>query len=189
VVKKRESAKPKTAKRPNYDDLRLEETIGFLLADSARTMTRVFSARIAAHGIGMGVFTFLRILWEEDGLTQTELADKARMRGPSAAAALHELERRGFVRRKDDPEDRRKVRVVLTSDGRRLYGLVMPHIAVTNQLMLRGFTTDEQLALKQMLRRIRINLAPSSLLSDAKHKKVAEAASRARTYSRTTTRG
>ena len=76
-------AKPPAGSK--YDHLRLEETVGFLLSDSTRTMTRAFSARIAVHGVGMGIFQFLRILWEEDGLTQVELADRARMRGPSAA--------------------------------------------------------------------------------------------------------
>jgi len=55
-------------------------------------MVRAFTKKIAVHGIGMGVFQFLRILWEEDGLTQSELAARARMKGPSAVAAIKELE-------------------------------------------------------------------------------------------------
>jgi DNA-binding MarR family transcriptional regulator len=161
LARKRSGSNGRTpARRAAYDDLRLEDTVGFLLADATRTMTRAFSARIAAHGVGMGIFTFLRILWEEDGLTQNELAARARMRGPSAAAALHELERRGFVRRTGDPHDRRKVRVVLSADGRKLYDLVMPDIALTNRFMLAGFSAAEQATLKRMLHRMRRNLAP-----------------------------
>lgn len=142
-----------------FDHLRLEETIGFLLADATRTMTRTFSARIARHGVGMGIFQFLRILWEHEGLTQSELAARARMRGPSAAGALHDLERRGFVRRVADRDDGRKLRVHLTPAGRRLYDLVMPDIDVTNRVMLAGFTAAERNTLKAMLRRMRRNLA------------------------------
>ena len=157
---KRNGATPATG-RSKFDHLRLEETVGFLLSDSTRTMTRAFSARIAVHGVGMGIFQFLRILWEEDGLTQVELADRARMRGPSAAGALHELERRGFVRRTADRHDRRKVRVLLTAEGRKLYDLVMPDIAVTNEIMLAGFSAAEQKTLKRMLHRMRRNLVPA----------------------------
>ena len=145
-----------------YHHLRLEDTVGFLLSDAARTMTRAFSLRIAAHGVGIGIFQFLRILWEEDGLTQAELANRTRMRGPSAAGALHDLERRGFVRRVVDQSDRRKVRVLLTARGKRLYDLVMPDIDVTNTVMLAGFTVDEQNTLKRMLHRMRRNLAPDA---------------------------
>lgn len=149
-------------RRSRYDHLRLEETVGFLLADATRTMTRTFSARIAGHGVGMGIFQLLRILWEEDGLTQSELAARARIRGPSAAGALHELDRRGFVRRITDKDDRRKVRVLLTPAGRRLYDVVMPDIDVTNRMMLSGFSASEQRTLKRMLHRMRHNLAAAS---------------------------
>jgi DNA-binding MarR family transcriptional regulator len=145
-----------------YDHLRLEDTVGFLLSDTVRTMTRAFSARIAIHGVGMGIFQFLRILWEDDNLTQAELAARTRMRGPSAAGALYELERRGFVRRVVDPQDRRKIRVRLTPKGRKLYDLVMPDIDITNRTMLAGFGAAEQRTLKRMLHRMRRNLAPAS---------------------------
>jgi DNA-binding MarR family transcriptional regulator len=149
-----------SGRRPNYDHLRLKETVGFLLSDTARTMTRVFTKKIAVHGIGMGIFQFMRILWEEDGLTQSELADRARMKGPSAVAAIKELEWRGFVRRVDDRHDRRKVRLFLTAEGRKLYDVVMPDIDAVRKLMLAGFSAAEQNQLKQMLRRMRRNLSP-----------------------------
>src|SRR5579863_1072863 len=145
-----------------FAHLRLEETVGFLLSDTVRTMTRAFSARIARHGVGMGIFQFLRVLWEDDGLTQVELAVRTRMRGASAAGALYELERRGFVRRVADSHDRRKIRVLLTPKGRQLYDLVMPDIDVTNRAMLAGFDAAEQRILKSMLHRMRHNLADAS---------------------------
>jgi DNA-binding MarR family transcriptional regulator len=147
------------ADKSRFDDLKLEETVGFLLSDASRTMTRTFSARIAEHGVGMGIFQFLRILWEEDGLSQSELASRTRLRGPSVASALYDLERRGLVKRVADRADGRKLRVLLTAQGRKLYDLVMPDIAATNQLMLADFTPAEQDLLKTMLRRIRRNLA------------------------------
>jgi DNA-binding MarR family transcriptional regulator len=136
--------------------------MGFLLSDTVRTMTRTFSARIAIHGVGMGTFQFLRVLWEDDSLTQAALAERTRMRGASAAGALHELEGRGFVRRVADPHDRRKIRVFLTLEGRQLYDLVMPDIEVTNRAMLAGFDAAEQHTLKLMLNRMRYNLAATS---------------------------
>jgi DNA-binding MarR family transcriptional regulator len=150
----------KSGRHPNYDHLRLEETIGFLLSDVTRTMTRVFTKKIAVHGIGMGIFQFMRILWEEDGLTQSELAERARMKGPSAVAAIKELEWRGFVRRVDDRHDRRKVRLFLTPEGRKLYDVVMPDIDAVRKIMMAGFSAAEQNQLKQMLRRMRRNLSP-----------------------------
>ncbi|MBM3529659.1 MAG: MarR family transcriptional regulator [Alphaproteobacteria bacterium] len=159
----RTAARRRTKSGRRYDHLKLDETVGFLVADTNRTMTRAFSARIAKHGVGMGIFQFLRILWEQEGLTQSELAARARMRGPSAAGALHELDRRGFVRRIGDGDDGRKLRVHLTPAGRRLYDLVMPDIDVTNRVMLADFNPAEQKALKTMLHRMRRNLAANEI--------------------------
>ena len=38
---------------------------------------RALQARLAAHGVSFGHWTFLRILWERDGLTQRELSAEA----------------------------------------------------------------------------------------------------------------
>ncbi len=162
MAKRRANGKAASKDRGRYAHLRLEETVGFLLSDTVRTMTRTFSARIARHGVGMGIFQFLRVLWEDDGLTQVELAERTRVRGASAAGALHQLERRGFVRRRADAHDRRKVRVLLTPKGRQLYDLVMPDIEATNHAMLLGFSGAEQRILKGMLHRMRRNLADAS---------------------------
>jgi DNA-binding MarR family transcriptional regulator len=161
VAKKHSKSKngERASTQSRFDHLRLQETLGFLLSDATRTMTRTFSARIGAHGVGMGIFQFLRILWEEDGLTQSQLAARTRVREPSAADALYDLERRGLVRRIADRVDRRKMCVLLTAEGRKLYDLVMPDIAATNGIMLAGFSAAEQEVLKSMLRRIRGNLA------------------------------
>ncbi len=91
--------------------------------------------------------------------------------GPSAAGALHELERRGFVRRIADSHDRRKIRVLLTPKGRQLYDLVMPDIEVTNRAMLAGFSAAEQRVLKTMLQRMRRNLAETSAKSVSKRER------------------
>jgi DNA-binding MarR family transcriptional regulator len=162
LAKRRANGNATRKDKARYAHLRLEETVGFLLSDTVRTMTRTFSARIARHGVGMGIFQFLRVLWEDDGLTQAELAERTRVRGASAAGALYELERRGFVRRLADIHDLRKVRVLLTPKGRLLYDLVMPDIEVTNRAMLQDFSIAEQRRLKSMLHRMRRNLADAS---------------------------
>jgi DNA-binding MarR family transcriptional regulator len=175
LPKRRTNGKATKSVAGRYAHLRLEKAVGFLLSDTVRTMTRAFSARIATHGVGMGIFQFLRVLWEEDGLTQAELAERTRMRGASAAGALYDLERRGFVRRVADADDRRKVRVLLTPKGRQLYDLVMPDIDVTNRAMLTGFDAAEQRTLKRMLHRMRHNLAVAAKKRSGAAKRRAEA--------------
>ena len=49
---------------------------------------RALQRRLAEHGVSFGHWTFLRILWERDGLTQRELSDEAGVMEPTTFAAL-----------------------------------------------------------------------------------------------------
>lgn len=44
------------------------------LAHLAKDATRALQMRLAEHAVSFGHWTFLRILWETDGLTQRELS-------------------------------------------------------------------------------------------------------------------
>lgn len=135
-----------------------ESTIGYLMWDTTRSFVRQFSVLIGSHGVNFGQWPFLRVLWAEDGLTQSELAARVKMRGPTTVAAVDWLERNGFVRRRANPDDQRKVNVYLTAKARRVYPIVVPDIQSVNEKAVRGFTRLEQETLKRLLGRLRENL-------------------------------
>lgn len=160
----------------------LEDAIGFLMWDATRAMTRTFSRNLKVHGIASGVFPFLRALWEKDGITQRQLADRIGVTGPTTVIALRQLERAGYVRRVADQEDARKILVYLSKDGRKLYNLAMPEVAIVMNLCLKGFSDQEQAQLKQFLHRFRRNIAQGNVEPAKKH-----AASAKKPAKRTTT--
>ena len=151
----RRTKKPDPAREAYYD---AESTIGYLMWDTTRSFVRRFSVLIGSHGVNFGQWPFLRVLWAEDGLTQSELAARVKMRGPTTVAAVDWLERHGLVRRRAHPDDQRKVNVFLTAKGRRVYPTVVPDIQSVNEKAARGFTRAELETLKSMLGRLRDNL-------------------------------
>jgi DNA-binding MarR family transcriptional regulator len=62
----------------------------------------------------------LRVLGRRPGISAGALAEVLRLHPSTLTGILHRLERRGLVRRTDDPEDRRRVHLALTPRGRRL---------------------------------------------------------------------
>ena len=54
----------------------------------------------------------------EEGVSQEELTRRIRIDKSATARALQSLEKKGFIERREDPEDRRVKRVYLTADGR-----------------------------------------------------------------------
>ncbi len=143
---------------PPDDQLAPEDTVGFLLWDTTRAFTTRFSRRLARHGLTFGLWPFLRALWEEDGLTQRQLSERVRMKGPTTVAAVNRLEQRGLVKRSHNEHDGRKINVFLTSEGRRIYDLVMPEVAAVNRQGIAGLSESEQADLKRLLRGLRGNM-------------------------------
>lgn len=135
-----------------------EDTVGFLLWDTTRAFTTRFSRRISRHGVTFGLWPFLRALWEEDGLTQRQLSERVRMKGPTTVAAVNRLEDRGLVRRVKNGSDGRKVNVFLTPKGRRIYDLVMPEVEAINSQGMATLSERDQETLKRLLRDLRHNM-------------------------------
>jgi len=70
---------------------------------------------------------------------------------------IDRLERKGLVRRVRCPEDRRKINLELTPEGKAVYPrLIESAIAVLNRY-LRGFSRDEIVQLETYLKRMLAN--------------------------------
>ncbi|MBM3485884.1 MAG: MarR family transcriptional regulator [Alphaproteobacteria bacterium] len=138
-----------------------EETIGFLIWDTSRAVTREFTQRITRHGLSFGLWPFLRALWEEDGLSQRQLSERVRMKGPTTVAAINRLEAKGFVRRVADPRDGRRINVYLTEKGRRTFDVAMPEVEAVNRRSLARLAKSDQETIKTYLRTIRANIGRS----------------------------
>ena len=64
------------------------DRLAHLVKDAARALLRALQLRLTAHGVSLGHWTFLRILWEKDGITQRELSEQAGVMEPTTTSAL-----------------------------------------------------------------------------------------------------
>ena len=69
---------------------------------------------LKARGFG----SILDVLTRRDGMTQAEIASMLDMRQQSVSEALEKLEQNGYIRREQSPENRRKVLIYVTEEGR-----------------------------------------------------------------------
>jgi len=79
------------------------------------------------HAFPLPQGTVLGRLDREGPQSVSDLAAGARMRPQSMAQNVQELEARGFVRRRPDPDDRRRAFVELTDAGREALALDRAH--------------------------------------------------------------
>ena len=133
-------------------------SVGYLVRRTHRAFTRALQARIAPHGVSIGMWYFLRVLWQEDWISQRELSQRVGMMEPTTASALTNMERKGFVRRLRNRTDRRIVNVFLTERGRALRGELLPLAAAVNEAALRGVSADELGRLRALLGKLQAGL-------------------------------
>ena len=146
---------------------------------------RALQSRLAAHGVPFGHWTFLRILWEREGLTQRELSEEAGVMEPSTFAAIKAMEELGYVTRSQVPENRKNVYVHLTPKGRTLRRKLEPLAEEVNAIAVRGASAEDRAATRRTLRLIIENLGRSASPKPARPSRVRRATRRASPASRT----
>lgn len=119
------------------------DRIAHLVKDAMRGLMRALQMRHAEHSVSFGHWTFLRILWENDGLTQRELSERAGLQEPTTFAALKAMEKLGLVTRKQLPDSRKKVYVFLTPKGRALRPKLVPLAEEVNEVAMRGISPED----------------------------------------------
>src|SRR5690242_19037734 len=96
------------------------DRLAHLVKDAIRAMLRSLSLRLNESSVSIGHWSFLRILWEQDGLTQRELSVQAGVMEPTTHSAMAAMEKLGYITRRRLPNDKKKVYVFLTPKGRLL---------------------------------------------------------------------
>ena len=94
---------------------------GLLLARLSRRLRQAVDAEMRLIGLTEATWRpliYLRALG--DGVRQKELATAMSIEGPSLVRLLDSLERRGFIERREDENDRRARGIYLTRTGRDL---------------------------------------------------------------------
>ncbi len=99
---------------------RLEDQLCFALHAASRAITRSYRPLLEGLGITYTQYITLMVLWEEDGVGVRELGQRLRLDSGTLTPLLKRLERDGFITRRRNPEDERKLLVYLTDKGTEL---------------------------------------------------------------------
>jgi DNA-binding MarR family transcriptional regulator len=136
-----------------------DDRLAHLVKDATRALVRALQVRLAQHGVPFGHWTFLRILWEHDGLTQSQLSSEAGVMEPTTFTALKAMEKLGYIKRKQAPGNRKNVYVFLTPKGRALKARLVPVAEDVNRVAVAGLTRDDVARTRGNLLAIIENLA------------------------------
>ena len=136
-----------------------DDRLAHLVKDATRALVRALQMRLAAHAVSFGHWSFLRILWEGDGLTQRELSEQAGVMEPTTFAALKAMERLGYITRRRRGDDRKKIYIFLTRGGRALRRKLVPLAEDVNRIAVHGVRRSQVAVTRTVLLAIIENLA------------------------------
>jgi DNA-binding MarR family transcriptional regulator len=136
-----------------------DDRIAHLVKDATRALVRALQARLAEHSVSFGHWTYLRILWVRDGLTQRQLSDEAGVMEPTTVTAIRAMEELGYVTRRQLPENRKNIYVYLTAKGRALEAKLVPLAEQVNHIALAGVPARDVRATRDVLMKMIENLA------------------------------
>jgi len=141
------------------------DRLAHLVRDAGRSCVRALQMSLAEHSISFGHWTFLRILWQTDGLTQRDLSNKAGVMEPTTFTALRAMEKLGYITRKQTPTNKKNVYIWLTIKGRALKKKLEPLAEEVNRVAIQGVTASDIAATRKTLLAIIENLAQEELSS------------------------
>jgi DNA-binding MarR family transcriptional regulator len=134
---------------------------GHLIRGAQKVFSAALAARLAAHGVAINHYYYLRALFEQDGLTPAELSARIRMDRATVTQVLDTMERQGLVRRERHQHDRRKIQIFLTPAGEELREPVLACIAGVNADALAGISSDDFERFRRTLHALTTNLEPT----------------------------
>jgi DNA-binding MarR family transcriptional regulator len=126
----------------------------FLLAQLGAHAASQFAERLGVLELAPADAGILRLLRVAAGLSQQELAGKLQIHPSRLVAILDKLEKRGFVERRENPDDRRLYSIHLTRDGGEILQKI-GRVAMEHQdALLTALSNREREELAAMLLRI-----------------------------------
>lgn len=129
----------------------LQHSLSYLLCTLYRDLMASTEQRTRQAGISAAQWRFLRTLYVEEGVTQRELSRRVGVREPTTLRAVARLEKMGLVARQAATDDRRKVLLMLTDQGREQVSRLLPMTTEINRAALDGLTPAEEQELKRLL--------------------------------------
>jgi MarR family transcriptional regulator, organic hydroperoxide resistance regulator len=135
------------------------DRLAHLIKDATRALLRALQMRLTEHSVSLGQWTFLRILWETDGITQRELSELAGVMEPTTFTAVRVMEKLGYVTRRKMHNNKKMVYVFLTLKGRLLKRKLVPLAEEVNKVAVENVRPQDIAMMRRALLMMIENLA------------------------------
>jgi DNA-binding MarR family transcriptional regulator len=136
----------------------LTDSLDFLIRDTRLRLYKYIEKQIARAGIPLRIWFPLRVLSQNEGITQRELGQILGFGDAHAGVIVGAMQRRRLVDRRPSLIDKRRINLYLTPAGRKMARAAMRHMRTINARLVAGFGAADAQKLRTLLLRAHNNL-------------------------------
>lgn len=131
-----------------------DKSIGKLISILHRKSRVYFERELEPLGIGSGEVKIFSYLAYEPGATQHEITEYFKLDKGTVSYLIKKMDKRGYVRKESDPEDRRSSKLYLTQKAKKKEKEIKRIFLGWTELLLNGFAKEEKKHAFEILERM-----------------------------------
>lgn len=138
----------------------MEANYGFLIEKTGKKLKQTLQSVFNHLKVDLTAdqWVILHQLHQHGALSQSQLGDKTYKDAPTVTRIIDLLEKKSYIVRKQDKEDRRKFMIELTPQGKKDIDRLIPYVIEFRKLGWNGLTDKELKQLQSILEKINSNL-------------------------------
>ncbi len=133
--------------------IRYTDCIVFLIAKANQNAQRILKDQLKKFGLTTVQGLILGELFEEDGVTASDLGSRLVLDNATVSGVLDRLLEKGWIKKETDTSDKRVQKIYLSSrEDSRLINDLFQSRKAANEMVLKKLSFEEQILLKRLLR-------------------------------------
>lgn len=129
-------------------------SLGYLISRLDNLLQQELDTRLQLYGLDHKLWPILYNLWQEEGITQTELCKRCDLPGYSMTRSLDQLQSQGYVNRIQETDNRRAFNIFLTNEAKAMEADVICEVNRIENQYLAILTEQEKSLLFRLLNKI-----------------------------------
>ncbi len=120
------------------------ESLGYLVSHLNIELQEELDRQLKRYGLDIKLWPVLFALWQEEGVTQTELSKRCDVANYTMTRLLDQLQVQGLITRYQDADNRRAFQIFLTDEAKALEQDLIYEAERVNEKFLSRLSSHEQ---------------------------------------------
>ena len=130
------------------------ENVGYLVSHLNVELQNELDQQLKRYQLDIKLWPVLFSLWQEEGITQTELSKRCDVANYTMTRLLDQLQVQGLITRHQESDNRRAFQIFLTDEGKALEQDLIREAERVNEKFLVNLEPEERQQLMQLLNKI-----------------------------------